>query len=115
MATVADIREKTAKKLYILSTGQTLQSEITEDLEAAYDEVYYMLDAQGLTTWDVADDIPEEMVWPVVALMAFQRANEYSIPNDHYQRITTDAAMAVPKIREMLASDAYDTPQADYF
>ena len=115
MATAAEIREKALKKLGVKTTGQTTQSEVTADLNAAYTEVYAMLDALGLTTWDSDEDVPDEMVLPVVFLVANSRKDEYSIPNDRYQRVSSDGSSAITLIREMQASNTYKTPEAEYF
>ena len=115
MATAAKIREKALKNLGVRSTGQTTQSEIQADMDEAYTEVYAMLEALDLATWDSDEDIPAEMVNPVVWLVASVRKDTYSIPNDRYQRISTDAAAAIPLIKELQASNTYKTPTAEYF
>lgn len=122
-STAAQIREKALKKLGVKATGQTTQSEITADLDKAYEEVYAMLATRALTTWDSDEDIPDEFVAPVVALVADARKDEYSIPNDRYTRIALDARGngtsenpgAVSDIRTMQASNVYKTPEAEYF
>lgn len=115
MATAAEIRNKAAKKLGVLATGQTLESEIADDLDEAYDEVYAALDAKNLVTWDYDEEIPDEYIGPVVALVAFARADEYGIPNDRYQRIAGDMSRALNEIRELQESNAYTTPKAVYY
>ena len=115
MATAAKIREKALKKLGVKATGQTTQAEITADLDAAYVEVYAVLEALDIATWDSDEDIPDEMVVPVVALVAMSRTDEYSVPNDRLQRIAAGAAGAIPLIKELQASNTYKTPTAEYF
>ena len=115
MATATQIREKALKKLGVKATGQTTQSEIQADVDSAYTEVYAMLNTLKLTTWDVDEDIPDEFVIPVVFLVADSRKDEYSIPNDRYQRVSVDGGRALPLIKDMLASNVYVTPVADYF
>jgi len=115
MATATQIRTKALKKLGVLATGQTTESEIAEDLDRAYEEVYAALAAKGLVTWDADEDIPPEYVMPVVALVAFARADEYGIPNDRYQRIAGDMSRATAEIRELQESNVYKTPTAVYY
>jgi hypothetical protein len=123
MSTAAQIREKALRKLGVKATGQTTQAEIAADLDNAYTEVYAMLSSLGLTTWDSDEDIPDEFVAPVVSLVAFARVDEYSIPNDRFQRIDLDAngngspghLGAISAIKELQASNVYKTPTADYF
>lgn len=123
MSTATQIREKALRKLGVKATGQITQSEIQDDLDNAYTEVWAGLNALGLTTWDSDEDIPDEFVDPVVAMVAFARANEYSIPNDRFQRIDLDAngngtaahPGAISHIKSRQASNVYKTPVADYF
>ena len=115
MATATQIREKALKKLGVKAIGSTTQSEIQEDVDNAYTEVYAMLNTLKLTPWDSDEDIPDEFVIPVVYLVADSRKDEYSIPNDRYQRISADGERALPLIKSMLASNVYVTPTADYF
>ena len=122
MATSEQIRNKALKKLGKKSTGQTVSSELASDLDNAYTEVYAELEALNLTTWDSDEDIPDEFVRTVVALVAYARVDEYSIPNDRYQRIKLDAlgdGFTTPSarqvIKELQASNVYQTPTAEYF
>jgi hypothetical protein len=115
MATAAQIRTKALKKLGVLAIGQTASAEISADLDEAYEEVYAQLDARNLAEWDSDEEIPDEYVNPVVALVAYARVDEYSIPNDRYQRITLDMRQALAQIREMQESNVYKVPQAVYY
>lgn len=115
MATIAQMVDRAATRLGILAEGLTLPSYESDDLTQAYTETYAQLGAKNLTVWDFDEPIPDEYVQHVVSLMAISRANDYSIPNDRYQRIIADASIAVPEIRELQASDAYKTPTPLYY
>jgi hypothetical protein len=115
MATAEQIRERSLRKLGIKAVGQTTQSEVATDIDSAYAEVYAQLEKLELASWEIGEDVPDEFVSPVVWLVADSRKDEYSIPNDRYQRISLDGDRALPKIREMLASNVYKTPPADYY
>lgn len=124
MATAEQIREKAIKKLGINGSSQTTSSSLQNDIDAAYAEVYAQLDTLGLATWDSDEEVPSEFVNPVKNLVAFQRVDEYSVPAERYSRIVRDAKGvtgdtkfpgAVAEIREMQASNAYKTPEAEYF
>ena len=123
MPTNIEIRERAVRKLGLRSMSQTTSSEIADDLDQAYLEVYAMLDKQTLTTWDLDEDIPDEFSHPVVSLVADSRKNEYPIPVDKYARISLDAhgdgtdanPSALLTIRLMQASNVYKTPPAEYF
>ena len=49
MTTVAEIRNKAARRLGVLGVGQTLQNNIQADLDEAYEEVYSFLQTKSLT------------------------------------------------------------------
>jgi len=115
MAEASVIRSKAAKKLGVLATGQVLESEISDDLDEAYNEVFAALSAKNLTNDWSTDAIPDEYIAPVVALTAFARVDEYGVPNDRYQRIAADASRAIPEIRELQESNVYKTPTAVYY
>jgi hypothetical protein len=123
MATAAEIREKALKKLGIKAIGNATQSEIQADLDEAYTEVYAMIDTLDLATWDIDDEVPDEFVQAVKDWVAYLRVDEYSIPNDRYQRIVRDAMGdgtpnfpgSEARIKKMQASNVYKQPTAEYF
>ena len=115
MATATQIRNKALLKMGIHATGQTVESEVADDLDNAYEEVYAALAAKNLVTWDLDEEVPDEYVQPVVALVAFSRADEYGIPNDRYQRIAQNMSRATAEIRELQESNVYKTPKATYY
>lgn len=123
MATAEEIRNKAAKKLGIFGTGQTIRSEIAEDVDNAYSEVYAQLDTLNLTTWDEDESVPSEFVKPVVDLVAYARVDEYSVSDSRYTRIRRDALgdkltgdpSARQVIKELQASNVYSTPKPDYY
>ena len=115
MATATEIRNKAAKKLGLLGTGQTVPSGIAADLDDAYAEVYAELASLGLATWASSDAVPAALVYAIVAWVAGVRADEYSIPTERYVRVMRDfrgdaqtpsaedrirAIIAPPKIRQ---------------
>ncbi len=121
--TKAEIRNKALKKLGVFGTGQVAGSGKAADLDQAYSEVYAQLSARDLVAWDLDEEIPDQFVHAVVALVADARKDEYRIPNDLYQRITLDARGdnttinpgAVKNIRTVQASNVYIQPTAEYF
>lgn len=121
--TAAEIRNKALKKLGKFGTGTIADSGKSDDIDQAYIEVYEELSSRALVTWDLDEDIPDQFVRAIVALVADSRKDEYRIPNDLYQRITLDARGdntvinpgAIANIRTAQASNVYKTPTADYF
>lgn len=113
MATTAEIRNKAAEKLGLLGTGQTLQSNISSDLDNAYTEVYGMLESKGLATWGTSSTaVPAALVTPIVDWVAGVRATRYAIPADRYQRVMLEYQggggfpSAEDRLRELVAPPA---------
>ncbi len=115
MSTAAEIREKALKKLGVKAVGNTTRAEIASDVDAAYAEVYAMLDTMSLTTWDFDEEVPDDVVNPVVWLVADVRKDEYSIPDNRYQRVSIDGNKALPLIRELQASNVQAEPVDEYY
>ena len=101
--------------LSIHGVGQTLQSEIAEDLDASYKEVYDALEFKDQVTWEFDEDIPDAYAPHITALVAWGRVINYPVDPKRYQLIQFAAAQAPLEIKELQASDAYITPKAMYY
>ncbi len=112
MPTVAEIRDKAARKLGVLAFGQTLSNRYSADLTAAYSEVYAELRELNLVNWTLTGTIPDEVVEPVVALVARARVDEYGVSNDRYQRILNSAQNAETSLRRVI-HDPYFSSSED--
>lgn len=116
MATAATIRNKAASKLGVKAIGQTLESAVSSDLDAAYDEVYARLRDEDLVSWHSTAEVPDELVSPVVDLVAFARADEYGVSNERYQRLMLAASQAETRIRRSIQDDYFtDEEEAKYY
>lgn len=115
MATAAELRDRAATMLGILGEGETLPSYEAADLTQSYAEVYAALDVKGHVTWDYDEDIPDEYVPHVAALVARGRVDDYGVPNDRYTRIVNAARLAPFEIKELNGSDATVTAAPDYY
>lgn len=117
--TTAQIRNQAAQKLGLLGTGQTLQSNISSDLDQAYLEVYGMIESKGLASWGTSTTaVPDSMVEPIVAWVAGIRATRYAVDAARHQRIMleyegnplTGNASAEDRLRALQANAV--SPQA---
>jgi hypothetical protein len=127
MATAAEIRDKAARKLGILGVGNTLRAEHQADLDEAYLDVYNMLAADDLTPWDFDEEVPDDLVEPVVSLVAYARYVDYGVPQERSLKIVRDAEGAPPTgvslgrpaaisvIKQMLKSNTYEPIKSLYF
>ena len=114
MATAAEIRDKAGFMLGVKTLGQALENSVSSDLDDAYTEVYERLRAEDLVNW--TDDIPNDVVSPVVDLVAFARATQYGVSGERYQRIILAANQAEIRIRRSLQDDYFmDETEAKYY
>lgn len=98
----AEIRDRAANELGILTLGQSLQAQDAQRIEQAYDEVYDYLDGQGLAIWAISDSVPDKVCPYVIAMVAFNCADGYGISQERNQRITAKFTIAEKKIRELV-------------
>jgi len=107
MATAAEIRDKAAFRLGIKSFGQALENSVSSDLDAAYDEIYAWLRSEDLVSWGETAEVPDELVHPVVGLVAFSRIDEYGVSGERAARISAGASQAETFIRRTLQDDYF--------
>lgn len=115
MATIAEVRNKAAERLYIIGRGQTLKSQDSNDLTDAYNEVYAELDVKNITTWSDIDDIPAEFVHDIVAMMCKRRLDVYSVPEPRRSEIRADDSVAEFNIRNMQNKNKVGVTECEMF
>ncbi len=116
MATVAELRNKVSFKLGIGARGNTLESSISDDLDQAYAEVYARLRSEDLVSWAFTSEVPDELITPVVDLVAFSRVDEYGVSAERWQRVANSASQAEVRIRRTLKDDYFtDEEEAKYY
>jgi len=88
-----------------------------QDLQAstAYDSVYGRLLAKELAVWAKAGEVPDACVEPVVALLAFELANEYGVSDSRWQRLQFSAGNAEGELRTLVFPSYVSTTEVtDY-
>jgi hypothetical protein len=115
MATKAQIRDRAASMLGIFGEGQVLSSKASDDLDESYLEVFAQLDVKEMLTWGENDEIPSEFAPHVVALVALGRITNYTMNEKRLQVILLAAGAAPLEIKELQASNVYQTPRAKYY
>ena len=101
MVTKAEIRDRAAQEIGILQIGQSLEETDKVRIEQGYDEVYADLKRNNLNFWSSTGDIPNQFVPYVVALIADNISNTYSIPNERYSRLLPIIQKAKAKIASL--------------
>lgn len=119
MASSTEIRNKALTKLGVIAIGDTPETAHSTDVDAAYVEVYAMLEDKNLTSWASTAAIPSDLVDPVVALVAYARLNEYACQGERRQHIMSEAGMngktAVRTIRSIVTPEHESAQDAEYF
>jgi hypothetical protein len=109
MATAQELINRAANDLRILRLGQTLQSQDNTRITDAYAEVYATLKKDGLATWAYANEVPDELVPHVSALVADNCLSTYAVSQDLYQRIKNQVGVngeiARREIRKLVTPD----------
>ena len=121
MATIERIKQDAATILGILGEGEVLPSYESNDILNGYYEVYAQLQQMNLSTWALTDDIPTQYAGPVAALTADQRAMNYQLPPEKYNRIKTEGwganmdGLAVKRLRALQTSSKQDVTRIENF
>lgn len=97
--TRAEIANRALRRAGRLAYGQTATSLLTDAALQGYDEIYSFLFELGIVDWGSTSDVPNEYVPWIVALVAYNKADEWGISNDRFARIQADAAIAERQIR----------------
>ena len=115
MATKAQVRDRAAADLGILRLNQSLQSQDTTRIEAAYDEVYAQLKKDGLAVWASTAAVPDEITPHMAALVADNCLGTYGVSPERFQRIKSASLGAKREIRALVAPDYVSQDEAtDY-
>lgn len=115
MADEADVINKALIRLKAIGRGQTASSTDIADMQAAYDEVYAYLDSRNLTTWEDDEDVPDEYVFWVVALMCKARLDEYGTPEPRRSEIRGDARASILEISRLQARPKTGTTEGEWY
>ena len=113
--TPEEVRTRAARKLGLYGIGQTLPAEISSDLDRAYTEVFKELEAQQMNGWTESQDVPDQYVGSMVALVAAARVSDYKTPVERMSVIVTEAEMARRKIWAMRDKAIMGQTRIEYF
>lgn len=91
MATKAEVRNKALRKIGVLEAGKTADTDDATDVDATYDEIYAYLAQDKAVTWDSDEEVPNNAVRPMVAILAAEIADDFQVPEPKYQRLQVEA------------------------
>lgn len=109
MASKAETVLRAASDLGLLRLGQALQSQDDTRISSGYDEVYEDLKDEGLAIWASDAEVPTKLVPHVIALVALNCTETYSISEARYKRIVfktgTDGELSRKAIRKLITPE----------
>ena len=80
-ATVAELATKVLQRLQVLDADEVAGDADHQFVEDTYTDVHELLSEEGFVTWNLADSIPSGAVQPMVAVMAYECAQEFGVDN----------------------------------
>ena len=81
MATKVELRNQVLQELEVLPAGQTASAEDAVTVETRIDQVYAFLEDKEIAYWD-ANNIPAEVMRPMVKIVAYECAPAFQLPPD---------------------------------
>jgi hypothetical protein len=105
MATVAEVINRAGNDLGILRLNQSLQSQDSARITAAYNEVYERLKLKGVAIWASTADVPNVLVPYVVAMICESCLGTYAVSPERFQRIKLEASTAMGNINALAMPD----------
>lgn len=107
--TAAQIRDRAAQELGVLSLGQALKAHDAARITQGYAEVYEQLEKDGLATWPYSGSVPNDFAPHVVMLTAENCLGTYGVSESRYARIMTAAQIARREIMKYASPDYVST------
>lgn len=99
--TRAEIANRALRRCGALAFGQATDTIRTAAALQAYDEVYSYLEELGIIEWASTAAVPNEYAFFIVAMTAYNLADDIAVPDSRYNRIARDAATAEKNIRRV--------------
>lgn len=114
MATLAEIRQRTAKRLGRLGVGMTLSSADNSHLTSAYSELHAEWTELGIAVWASSADVPNKFSEPVIRALAARVADDFGVSNDRYQRIVSQGGQAAENMLRRLIAGEYQPDTTEF-
>ena len=114
--TLAELKAAVLKKLRVLAPSQTAPSYADEIAGDAYTAVYEQLKTEKLVSWSAADDIPDDLAYQIIALVLFNCADDFHVPESRLARLERQSLIAMKDIRRKTSLGYVPTTaQVDYY
>ena len=91
--TKAQIADEALERMGVKPVGQDAETNDSNDLQAAYDELYAELEADNLVAWGATESVPERYVSTIAHLIAWSRISKYLPPPEVVNTIVADVGV----------------------
>lgn len=108
-ASKSDIGLLALQSMKVVDGDATPEANDTSVIETAYDGIWAILNTKHLVTWPISGNVPDELINPVVALVAQSRLTFFTPPVDVQATINAAAESAYMDITEAIALDYVPT------
>jgi hypothetical protein len=96
--TPQELYEKTLEKLQVTAAGEDSQPEDIALVTARYTSLYDLLNSEGLVSWAVANDIPDNVEIPLTMMLACHSAREFGVTGQAYAELLAEGGLALPQM-----------------
>ncbi len=117
--TLTDLYRKALEKMQVVAAGESAAPEDTQFMATKYVALWNLLKTNGIVSWAVDEDVPDEAAQPLIEALAFLSADEFG---DEKARYAEGAIGLIPmslaerQLRQLHASAYVSTPaQSEYF
>lgn len=88
-----EIVNKTLTRIGVKTFDNTIDAAVSEQVKSSLQDVYNLLYAREIISWDL-DSIPDEAVGSMVAELAWHVRDDFSIPTDRKASLQADKLQA---------------------
>jgi hypothetical protein len=93
--TTQELFEKVLQKLQVTAAGEDSQPEDIQLIQTRYSSLYRLLDSENLVSWDITNDIPDEVEMPLTMMLACHSGREFGIVGQAYANLVSEGALAL--------------------
>ncbi len=96
--TTQELFEKVLEKLQVTAAGEDSQPEDIQLIESRYTSLFNLLDSEGLVSWDITDEIPDNVEMPLTMMLSAHSAREFGIVGQAYANVIAEGGLALPQM-----------------
>lgn len=121
--TLNDFYTRTLRKLKVVPPNGAALAEDRQRVVDAYPQLHATLLSENMVRWALTEDIPEKYAIPMIQLMAYAVADDFSVPQEDYMKLRADGELLQTppsagerQLRKLLANAYVSDPvESDYY